>query len=182
MHPQYTPKQIERFWSHVDTSGDCWVWRGGYFPFGYGCFKINGRRTVAHRAAWEVTNGSIPAGKLICHRCDNPPCVRPDHLFLGTYGDNVADCVAKDRRSKIVGDEHWSHINAHRIARGQAHGLARLTDDAVRYIRSQGRTMTLKALAAKFSVAEVTIHRVKLGETWRHVQDSLPDNGLDRAE
>jgi hypothetical protein len=100
-----TPTAV-RFWKKVDQSGGpdaCWVWtagRGG--TMGYGSFQMGTYRNThhvrAHRMAWELTNGPIPAGKYVCHRCDNPPCCNPAHLFLGTQGDNLRDMYAKGRR------------------------------------------------------------------------------------
>lgn len=86
-----------RFWSKVQKTDDCWLWRATRFPKGYGQIKIKGRRRLAHRVAWELTNGPIPDGLQVCHHCDNPPCVRPDHLFLGTQSDNIQDAVSKGR-------------------------------------------------------------------------------------
>lgn len=91
-----------RFWAQVDMrSGiwECWEWTGARLPRGYGFAWDNavGANRLAHRLAWELTNGPIPDDLWVLHRCDNPPCVRPDHLFLGTAADNAHDMMAKGR-------------------------------------------------------------------------------------
>ena len=84
----------------TDKSGGpnaCWLWRGTKIQTGYGRVRALGQKKAAHRAAWEEANGPIPAGMVICHRCDNPGCVNPAHLFAGTHQDNTRDMISKGR-------------------------------------------------------------------------------------
>lgn len=107
-------KLAERFWQRVERSPDpgaCWLWTGfSDGGFGYGRMYIGGgrkgrRQERAHRVSWVLHHGAIPEGQLVLHQCDNPLCVRPDHLFLGTDGDNAYDCMNKGRRpGKLPGD------------------------------------------------------------------------------
>ncbi len=106
MGPKIQPLE-QRFWSKVNKSKSCWLWIGPKNNAGYGMITIKARRPrctwYAHRIAWELTNGPIPDQSprlCICHRCDNPSCVNPEHLFLGTDRDNVLDAFAKGRRLK----------------------------------------------------------------------------------
>ena len=93
---------VERFWKNVDKTESCWVWTGSVRHFGHGHLNVSRRRILAHRFSWELAHGPVPAGLNVCHRCDNPRCVHPEHLFLGTQGDNVRDMVAKGRHPKQV--------------------------------------------------------------------------------
>lgn len=86
-----------RFWMKVDTSGDCWLWKGALNTSGYGMAFFNGKTHAATRFAYEFINGPIPAGLLVMHSCDNPGCVNPAHLSLGTHQENTDDRVAKGR-------------------------------------------------------------------------------------
>lgn len=88
----------ERFWEKVDKSGECWIWIGARNPSGYGKIKSGDTTKDSHRASWEINYGEIPEGMCVCHVCDNPPCVNPGHLFLGTYGDNMRDMYSKGRK------------------------------------------------------------------------------------
>lgn len=123
----------ERFWSRVDViEGDgCWEWTGRRMRQrqgrkntlgGYGVIDVSAAKRreprLAHRVAWEITRGTIPPTFCVCHRCDNPPCVRPDHLFLGTARDNIADMLAKGRQapSPTFGSDNPANKNAPRFA------------------------------------------------------------------
>lgn len=98
-----------RFWDRVRKSDGCWEWMGNRMPRGYGLIsaeKPNGGSRLAHRVSWELHFGPIPKGLMVCHACDNPPCVRPDHLFLGTGLENSADMVSKGRQRKPRQTKH----------------------------------------------------------------------------
>lgn len=92
------PASVETsFWLRVRKGEGCWEWSGWRAGSGYGQIKVNKRIESAHRLSWILHHGAIPKGLIVCHHCDNPPCVRPDHLFLGTYSDNVRDAMHKGR-------------------------------------------------------------------------------------
>lgn len=158
----------ERFWSKVDRSGDCWIWTASRLRRGYGQFGLYKRRMwKAHRVAWELTYGDIPPGLCVCHRCDNPPCVRPDHLFLGTFRDNNADCKRKARTAR--GDRNGARIYPERLhrTRGENHAMAKLTHADVTELRLlRQRGFTQKALAARFGISQTQVFRIVHGTRW----------------
>ena len=152
--PRWESAEI-RFWSNVNRAcGECWEWQASKSDTGYGCF-YDRRAYHAHRYSWTLTNGPIPPGLLVLHRCDNRGCVNPAHLFLGSHRDNSADMVGKGR--------NHTHDTA-----GEHHGAAKLTDEAVREIRTS--PLTGRALAAKFGVSESAVSLVRRGLAWRHVE------------
>lgn len=150
----------ERFWAKVNKNGPngCWLWTG-VISRGYGRFNYQKRMQPSARVAWELTNGPIPEGLLVCHDCpgrDNPMCVNPSHMFLGTPKDNTQDMLKKGRNSN---------------AKGEAQGHAVLTDIQVLEIRELYALggVTQAQLAAKFGVKPITIHPIVTGRTWTHV-------------
>lgn len=155
-HP---PTFTERFWAKVDRSGECWAWTGYRMPSGHGLFGRGGRgngMALAHRVSWELHYGPIPEGMKVCHHCDHGWCVRPDHLFLGTQADNLADMRAKGR--------------GRGAPRGSAHPKSRLTEAQARYIKGSGRT--LRDLAAEYGVSATSIRHIKIGRSWSWLEAS----------
>lgn len=98
-----------RFLEKVEKTSTCWIWKAGLTSNGYGKFRIGSRSWIAHRASYELFKGEIPNGMFVCHTCDNPKCVRPGHLFLGTPQDNSSDMVKKGRQARIIGEAHHHH-------------------------------------------------------------------------
>src|SRR3990167_9655999 len=92
---------LRRFWNKVNKTDNCWNWIGGKTVAGYGCFKLDGRNYLTHRLVYAWTYGPFAKGLNVCHKCDNPSCVRPDHLFLGTYSENMQDASRKGRLSNL---------------------------------------------------------------------------------
>jgi hypothetical protein len=149
---------VERFWSKVRKGEGCWEFvgrsgkrtggRGGnYASFGYG-----GRIVDAHRVSWMLERGEIPAGMCVCHRCDNRRCVRPDHLFLGTYADNMRDMVEKGRASKAN--------------RGSGNGMAKLDMEQVYALRAARDPGESARLAQEFGVSLDTARAILQRKTW----------------
>lgn len=155
------------FWDRVEKTDGCWPWKGAKVS-GYGKITITGRIWRAHRRAWFLVNGPIPPALDVLHHCDNRPCCRPDHLFLGTNADNIADRVAKGRSPR--GDSHWSRRHPEKMARGEAVGGAKLTAAQVSEIRSRhAEGEASYSLGPRFGVSPRTIRDITSGKLWKHV-------------
>jgi hypothetical protein len=139
---------------------DCWLWAGCRSGrAGYGVLYHDGLRTHAtHLSVFLATGEWPPKGMIVCHKCDNPPCVNPDHLFVGTYKDNAQDCVAKGRHRDSL-RPNW--------LRGSQHGQAKLTEDNVLAIRASDERPSV--LARKYGVSMYTIRMVVQRKYWRHI-------------
>jgi len=146
----------DRFYARATVRDGCWGWRGHVGVKGYTTMQVGGRPLRGHRVSWEVHHGPIPDGLNVLHRCDNPACVNPDHLFLGTHADNVHDMVNKGR---LV------------VSRGEDSGGAKLTAADVLAIRAHsGHRGHGVALARRYGVSPALISMVRSGRIWTHVQ------------
>lgn len=130
----------------------CLLWLKGVDDWGYGTIKIDKKMKKAHRVAWALYNGEIPDGLKILHRCDTPPCINPNHLFLGTDQENNDDMVRKGRRVQVYGED-WPQ--------------AKLTEDQVLEIRASKENRVF--LGKKYNVHRDTITDVILRRTWRYL-------------
>ncbi len=148
----------ERFWSKVDKSAGpngCWLWKASCFSTGYGVFSRMGTLELAHRCSWELANGPIPKGLWVCHHCDCPPCVNPEHLFLATSAGNTQDSVDKGRRAK-----------------GATHGSHKLTEEDILAIRARyARGGVLKReLADAYGVTPTQTGNIISHKHWKHLK------------
>lgn len=155
-----TPEDETRFWSHVaiGSESECWTFVGASHPFGYGCFNLNGKTRIAHRIASQIAEGRpIPDGICVLHRCDNPPCCNPAHLFRGTRVDNNADMRAKNRHSNPPRNN----------VKGERNGHAKLSEHAVISIRERRAAgERVGNLAAEFGVNHSLISMVVARKRW----------------
>lgn len=131
--------------SITEPNSGCYLWTGWLHRNGYASLRLSykGKNQMAHRLTWEVCNGPVPDGMEVCHRCDMPSCVNPDHLFLGTHRDNMVDCARKERNAP------------------------KLTADAVRMIRQSDKTHA--SLARDLGVSGTMIAHIRKGRAWTHV-------------
>jgi hypothetical protein len=148
LDPQYIEQLRGRFWGKVDRTGDCWEWQAAVNSQGYGCISIMSKSQLAHRVSHELNIGPIPAGMLICHKCDNPLCVRPDHFFLGNTSANIQDAIQKGRHKPTK-------------------GYTKLTAALVATMRQDYQSgMKTSALAEKYQVSGATVRNTVHGRQW----------------
>lgn len=158
----YPPNTPEKFWTQcrmIDHNSFCWFWKGHRDQDGYGTLRFQGRRWKAHRLAYFLTNGPIPSGAFVCHRCDNPHCVNPSHLFLGSPADNMADKVAKQRQTF-----------------GTRISTAKLIPSQVVEIRALLQMkQSQRSIARLFGVSPTLISAINTGKVWKSVGKQCTD-------
>jgi hypothetical protein len=192
--PKRWNSTAERFWSKVDTTDadGCWLWTRARNALGYGSFStgVGSQTMLAHRMAYTFEAGPIPEGISVCHTCDVPACVRPDHLFLGTNSDNQLDSSAKGRHwtkrnpTMLADDRNGSRRHPERLrrgtdnwfsqhperVRGEANAAAILTESQVldiRRLRNEG--WSLLKLSQAFGVSQASVSMISNGKRWRHI-------------
>lgn len=163
----------ERFWDKVKLGNpnECWEWQGAKDDGGYGMIAMDcacrikkGKKALrSHRVAWELTNGSIPEGLYVLHKCDNPSCCNPNHLFLGTHADNMRDMIQKGRAI------HTSNFET--TLRGEDQPNHKLTDIQVLEIRQLAKNkVPYKIIAVIYGIDDTTVCNIKTRTTWKHLK------------
>lgn len=137
----------------MEPSG-CWIWTACLGNKSYGLFKLDGKHQRAHRLSYQCFKGEIPDEMLVCHTCDNPTCVNPAHLWVGTNDDNMNDKVKKGRQSRL---------------HGETNGFSKLTEDDVKAIRADKRLQ--RQIAADYGIHQANVSLIKLRKSWSHVDD-----------
>lgn len=174
----YVPRDwtlAQRFAHHADASAGadgCWPWSGHASAAGYGQIRWQRRMLKASRVSWMLAFGPIPDGLFVCHRCDNPPCVNPAHLFLGTHSENMADKIAKGRHAR--GEKHSSAIKASALyyantPRGERHSRPHARLGVSQILEIRAATESQSVLARRYSVSQPTINDIRRRRTWTHI-------------
>lgn len=187
----------DRFWSKVKKTDGCWEWQASKDKKGYGCFRVGGRIEYAHRVAYSLANGiellweGYDSQSSVRHSCDNPACVNPSHLLLGTHTDNMRDCVSRGRKNPAFGDRHGSKTHPESVLRGNenpmrkhpelalrgsSNGAAKITEPMAREVkRLLACGVTQREASRKTGVGYHTVHKISKGEQWKHVQINQTD-------
>ena len=155
-----TDKDIHRFNNQCDRSDGCWEWKGSRIKgrFNYGVFWKNGKHLLVHRISYFLHRGIDPGDNLVLHHCDNPSCVNPAHLFLGTDLDNVRDCIKKNRR-------------VHAVQTGEKNNQSKLTEKAVNLIKERWKNggIMQKDLARDFNISRASVCMILKGDRWKYL-------------
>ena len=157
MSVELRTSDYDKFWGNVKKSNGCWIWTGCVDDRGYGRFCLNGKGERAHRVAYTISVGKIKEGLCVCHHCDNPICVNPDHLFTGTHAMNMQDKINKGRSNSPI---------------GEAHGSSKLSTDEVKEIKLHLKNggITQAKLAEMYGISDSGISEINTGKRWSHVQ------------
>jgi hypothetical protein len=192
--PTITVETVDRFWAKVDRSGGpeaCWPWTAYQQPTGYGRFGIGRKVFSANRIAYKMATGNDPMQSLVCHRCDNPPCCNPTHLFLGNHTDNGRDAASKGLLSVphkpselLCGENHWSKRYPERVQTGDNHWTrrlkgrvktcenshkAKLTNSQVLEIRARAGHRNYAELAREFNVTKGNVWAIVNGRSFKEL-------------
>ena len=154
-HPD---RVLEKFWKFVEINPEtgCWEWAGGKNDAGYGIFCTSKMRIRTHRYCWELFNEPIPQSMELCHKCDSPPCINPDHLFIGTHAENMADMAQKRRGTKMGRP-------------GEQNPAAKLTEEIAREIFAMKGQKIARVVADIFNVGTTAVYHIWHGHTWKHL-------------
>ncbi len=170
-------EDAERFWSKVTIllEDECWPWKAkSKKRRGYGQFKWNGKQLAASRMAYALTHASAPAGILVMHTCDNPPCCNPLHLILGTHKDNTQDMLLKGRSKFVPCNSRHFNIGkwraTHLSSKGSLHPGAKLNEEQARRIKAElARGVRGIDIAKAFGCSVHTVSNINRGKQWKHV-------------
>lgn len=152
---------MEAFWTKVKKTKKCWLWTANKNKAGYGKIKIKQKTRLAHRVSWEIHFGPIQDGLFVCHHCDNPTCIKPDHLFLGTSLDNMRDKIKKGRATNLTGAAVSNP--------GEKNPAAKLTIKQVDEIRNnyKNEDISQSSLAKYFGVSQTMISNIVRRQNWK---------------